>query len=288
MKKYLLINNVNKLNEFCLHHGSKYDHPNHTCMRPCLEINFLGDESFEYIPGFIDIHENFNECPLGTIYVQLLYVKESSNYSQKTLEVKFNIFNKEFDLSRSIVWRKTTQKYGTGVINIIKINDLINQINSFIHSNYNFDLLTEENINRIPLYNSNYKSRYNDIIENINSIQILFYENSHSRVGKDDAFWKEVEINNLPTTNYFRNKITQILGEYTNLGNIMATENLITATYDYHTAFGPADGKKTGPYSSNILDYYIKDALKSHILPDFNFDKENLEIFYLELLNKKI
>ena len=126
------------------------------------------------------------------------------------------------------------------------------------------------------------------VIENINSIQILFYENSHSRVGKDDAFWKEVEINNLPTTNYFRNKITQILGEYTNLGNIMATENLITATYDYHTAFGPADGKKTGPYSSNILDYYIKDALKSHILPDFNFDKENLEIFYLELLNKKI
>lgn len=261
-KEYLLINNVDVLGEFQIHYGSIYDNPNKECLRAILKINKRSNNHFYFNPGYKSYDDKYFQCPISAIYTQLNFIEIINDENTSKLKAELVVFCKNFKKTRILSINSTLSNLGNGtVFNPMRLNGVINIINSYIYAGYEIDLLNIEYIEKkleVPrLYPS-------DLLSIINELKFEFFSNDRIRVGKDNHFWEEVEISNLPS-DYLSNLFVSILSNSNILDTCRLNDSGIIGTYHHHNAWCGSDGRIPIGFDKSKVEE-IKDYLKMNIL----------------------
>ena len=170
-------------------------------------------DSFEFYqftltPGFVDLQERFFQISFAHFYVQLhkiVQIDPPSGSRNVVLNISLTIYSQDyrdfFDIDLEIE--------GYQPLDFMKVNEIVNIICKYVSSGRNIHQLDTDKLS---------KQRYamNDkyiIIETVENLKIQFYENSISRVGKDNLFLTEAQIWNLPSDKYLSKLIENSLSK---------------------------------------------------------------------------
>lgn len=265
-KDYLLINNIQILDEFRIHYGSIYDNPNKECLRAVLKVNKKSNNHYYFSPGYKSYDDKYFQCPLSAIYTQLNSIEIINNENTSKFKAELVVFCKNFKKTRILEINSTLSNLGSRpILSPMILNDVINTINSYIDKGYDIDLLNikyiEKNLDLPRLYPS-------DLLNIINSLEFGFYSNDRIRVGKDNQYWEEVEISNIPS-NYFGKIFTNILSKSNLLDRARLDKQKIICTFNHHTAWYKSEGRKPQTLNKNKIEE-IKDYLKMDIMILYN------------------
>ena len=261
-RDYLLINNIQILGEFRIHYGSIYDNPNKECLRAVLKVNKKSNNHFYFAPGYKSYDDKYFQCPLSVIYTQLNFIEIINTENTSTFQAEVIVFSKNFKQKRILNLNFTLSNRGSRpVLNPMLLNGAINLINGYVDAGYEIDLLNVEYIER----NLNVPRLYpSDLSSIINALKFEFFSNDQIRVGKDNWFWEEVEISNLPS-DYLRKLFVSILSMSNILDTCRLKDSTIIGTYKHQNAWCGSDGRRPiGLDESKIEE--IKDYLKMNIL----------------------
>src|SRR5690606_14401299 len=174
-RDYLLINNIQILGEFRIHYGSIYDNPNKECLRAVLKLNKNSNNNFYFTPGYKSYDDKYFQCPLSVIYTQLNFIEIINTENTSSLEAEVVIFSKNFKQTRTLNINCTLSNRGSQtVLNPMRLNGVINLINSYVDAGYEIDLLNveyiEKNLDVPRLYPS-------DLLSIINALKFEFFSN---------------------------------------------------------------------------------------------------------------
>lgn len=269
-RKYLLINDINTLGKFYLHYASISDHPNRECLRAVLKVEKRDSYNFYLTPGYISYDDKFFFCPLSIIYVQLNYIEAIRKGDTEYVNSEIVVFSKDFNNQRKIQIELSSYWLGSGVVNPMYINDIVNSINEFVHSGYEIQDLNELHFRN--MFDVRRLTTY-DLIEKINNLEFKFYSNSQNRVGKDNSFWREIEITNLPNSKYIVSLFQKIINDSEVVNSVKLNDSMLFATYDRDYGYCPADGRKEIQKDMKKANE-IMDILKLLILENFDSLKE--------------
>ncbi|UXD70016.1 hypothetical protein MUK51_01745 [Sphingobacterium faecium] len=265
-KDYLLINNIQILDEFRIHYGSIYDNPNKECLRAVLKVNKRSNNHFYFTPGYKSYDDKYFECPLSVIYTQLNFIEIINTENTSTFKAEVVVFSKNFRQTRNLNINSTLSNRGSRpVLNPMLLNGVINLINSYVDAGYDIDLLNVEYIEKnldIP------RLCPSDLLSIINALKFEFFSNDQIRVGKDNWFWEEVVISNL-TSDYLRKLFVSILSKSNILDTCRLNDSGIIGTYHHHNAWCGSDGRRPIGLNENKVEE-IKDYLKMNILEVYN------------------
>lgn len=164
----------------------------------------------EFLPGYLVDDKYFYHCPLQIGYVLLS--------ETKCIEIKQRNIT-YFNLVATLIILEQNQKKQEIEISLIKGNfafifsELFKPISIINHFILTHGSLSKMNLTKfydlIDLNKTSFLDK--SFINNINYLLLNFYENSESRVGKDNYFWSEVEVRNLPKEDYLCELIKQEL-----------------------------------------------------------------------------
>lgn len=272
-RKYFLVNNYFKLGEFYVHHGSAVDNPRYSCLRPVIKNTIIHDNKSSYITGFLDLVDNFYECPFSIFYCQIVSLTsnkekcENSSSNKYTLDVSMKVFDKNFRNNCDIKGQFTGTSYSN--VDVMSINKIINLINLYVDNGNDI-----EKINSVVLFSNLFKSHNEEnIFKQVNLLEFSFFSNDRMRVGKDNYFWNEIEIRNLPNDPYLsillRNSITKIKS----LESCRDNETYLVVSYDRSAGYCPSEGRK--PIVADFeMQSLIKDHLKLGMVTGYNFNDD--------------
>jgi len=209
--KFLLLNNHNELGKFKLFHGD-INYRKDNCLIPVFKIkeNEIENEKFDFISGFLSSENEFYECPLLIFYVEIHIVNNFNDEANVNLNSKLKVYSKDFNKYKIIEVKiqKPLYWHYNNNIEIKKMNTIINSLNNYIERNNDLEDLKENyfmmNEDLTPPTNK-------EILKLVNNLKFDFYSNGQHLVGKDDAYWYEVEIKNLPKNNYLAALFYKIL-----------------------------------------------------------------------------
>ncbi len=261
--KYIYIDNCFELGKFYAHYG----HRNHSSiMQPVFKI--VSNENlnkYELVAGYLDNNENFYNCPLVVHHLKIKYysITHVSNNGKFSNEISITLFIEIYDLdylfSKELEINICENKFTS--IDFMRFNPIINYLNLFINSGRK---INELNVNILANFYPESNSIEN-IIGLINNLEMLVFEDSQSRVGKDNRFWEDLEIRNLPENSYFIKLIKKCFENQGKRCKMMDYGLSVELCSDY--AWSPS-------YSRNeIKNYdltYIKDKLKVLIAAEFD------------------
>jgi hypothetical protein len=203
--KYIFIDNCFELGKFYAHHGTRTPF---AIMQPVFRIVTIENlKEYELEAGYLDRKENFYKCPLEIHYLKInKYLIKREFVDAKSLnKIIISLYFEIFDLdyinsieSEIMLWEYEYQHF-----DFMRFNPIINYLNLYIKSgrkikDLNFSILDKF----YPQSNSLEK-----IIGLINDLEMKIFEDSQSRVGKDNRFWEDLEIRNLPENLYFKQLI---------------------------------------------------------------------------------
>src|SRR5690554_3654798 len=100
-----------------------------------------------------------------------------------------------------------------------------------------------------------------EILSEINKLNFSFFSNDRSRVGKDNDYWKEVEITNVPKDLNLVSAFAEILLKFKILDRYAIKESKIVGSYDSYDAYASSSGRNPLPYDDKKAEE-IKDYLK--------------------------
>lgn len=215
---YISAMNLNGLGDFEMN----YKNPLHeTVINSSLfsvlrvnKIKYLHDErevdAYELETGFLDPKRDFFSCPFSVNYVSfcsiIQFEKMNGIYSNGTTVLfKLDVYNKDYKENISINFEISNP---TGVhLDFMIANKYINFLNLYIHNNND---LQEIDIQRLKKGQFHLMS-ISWYIRKVLDLEFKFVRHSQNRVGKDNHFWTETIVSNLPDDKYFKNLIMENL-----------------------------------------------------------------------------
>lgn len=266
-RDYLLINDIQALGKFLIHYGSIYDHPNKECMRAVLKVNKKSSNHFYFTPGYKSYNQEYFQCPLSIIYTQLNWIETIEEGDSTSLKTEIVVFSKNYKQSRTICLNQMIAQRGSRPpLNPMDLNNAINLINFYIEAGHNIDLLNNEYLEKTI----NIKTLSPiDLLGMINMLEFEFYSNDLIRVGKDNLFWDELIIKNLPKSKYLSEIFATILSSSRIVDTAELRDRKILATYNRHYSYSPSSGKEPIGLDVGKVEE-IKDHLKLKILDVFD------------------
>jgi hypothetical protein len=268
--KYIQIEGYKVLGEFYANFSNLTK--NKEILKPAFQVDKQSVNYSELIPGFIS-NNKFYKCPLPVFYVEIISISEEKSYTpsrlHKIIKIELNIYDKEFN---NFINFTTTKKESS--ISFMLINKLVNNLNKYIVSGNDIKLL---NINSEELFHNQKRDLF--FVRNIvHKMDFDFYENSQNRPGRDDRFWNELEIRNLPANNYLNKlfisvfKKLSLFSEITDYGILLINIKGIGVSNDYNSSFGRRKFEN-GEYSKN----YIIESILMYLAIEYNDETYHLE-----------
>jgi hypothetical protein len=223
-KEWININHFKTLGQFYAHFSDKSE-PTFP-LKPVFKI-VTNDDEYPIIshclkPGYIDREDNFYQCPLMVFFVQINEIVQRERYKkdypgrlleEKTINLDINLFS---DDHSKMIREKISFSENSHSLSFMSCNGIINRLNEYVNSGRPINKI---NFGHFDIYHpqrykySKMKGRER-IIDVIDDLEVIFFSNSRNRVGKENHFWKEAEIRNLPDDRYFKNLIkSQILNQ---------------------------------------------------------------------------
>lgn len=264
-----IVNGIHELGKFMLHYGSTRDNPSKECLTACFKCK-KDLSGVSLISGFKDYNQHFYPCPVSSFFVQLNSLRFITDNSSESVVADVIIFSKDYLKYKPLEIRYPTKSQN----DIMGINFYINLLNHYIEYDNNVDDINEqlflERLNIYPIHQSS-------LAEIINKLTIKFYENSFSRVGKDNQFWNEAIITDLPENTYLTYIIKETLNN-TELykyekANIRLENDTLILQYNHTNGYSPHHGRQPLPDDYIEADR-IKDLIKMNIYNFFDTRQE--------------
>jgi len=278
--EYIYIDNIKKLGNFSVRTNRKIDEK--SILRPVYLIrkDQNNTDVFNLHPGYIDIEDTFFHCPLEIFFIQLINItqeeKKVNFRSYCRVEASLKVFSKDFSYHR--VFNIHFEKENSSLLRYSILDKVINITNEYIFSGRELNKL---NIEQINLTNPIPKNRL-QLIRIVEDLVFDFYEDSMSRVGKDNSFWIEAEVRNLPEDRYLNNLIVENLEKQNK--KIKRTDYGLLFTVEQYSEYSPANGRKK--LGVNIKsDETIKKNLMLDVVFSYNIKEHLFEQIseYIEL-----
>lgn len=193
-------------------------------IHPVLLESYLEEQS-TYNPGYLDINGNFYSCPICIFFIQINKIIQYPNV-RTNIEIQANIYNKDFSHYRTEVIKVKAHSS--------QIPRILNAINIFIDRDNQLENLDIKNVYPIRRYDTE-----KIVISGIDHLKLNFFENSRYVPRKDNVFWVEVEVRNIPSDRYLSKLIISSLKkqseklEITDYGLLMIFETGRWALPDY-------------------------------------------------------
>lgn len=161
-----------------------------------------------------------------------------------------------------------------------KISRIINCLNIYIKNGCDIDTLDS------ILFESPILLDSINLISLINNLQFKFDAHTICNVGKDDQYWEEITISNLPMNNYISKLFVSILHKYGSLNASLNSTNDIKIEYNEESGYC-SYGCGELPFDEKMANK-IKDLLKLNIKEYFDEHKEIVDrMLYYSTVNTK-
>jgi hypothetical protein len=212
--KFIHIDNISVLGKFYAHHAER--DTNESILFPILkkEIKEESNNQISLIPGYIDRDFSFYQCPLVSFYIKIKKYEYHENYieteyfKERIVTLFIEVFDKKLENSIS---RKVTLKVKKELIplDFQNFNHIINFINKYVESG--------RDINRIDfnLFNRYFPKLADKkvIAQAVKELDLRVFEDSKNRVGKDNRYWTDLEVRNLPKNEYLKGVLIDCLAK---------------------------------------------------------------------------
>lgn len=265
------ITNLDSLGEFSL---LFWKNPvRRSCLLPVFKVKKLKDQSFILQSGYLTSENEFFICPLSVFFVQISLLKTYRENHTEHVECDLTVFSKDFEKCRTIEVKLNSHYVGTNVVGPYSINDVINTINQYVNLGNDIELLDE------TLFQNDFNTwiiQDKSIIEYINNLEFKFFANSQSRVGKDNSFWGEIEISNLPESKYIKLLFKEIISKSSVVERIDFQNDIMLAIYDSDNCYCSSHDREEIQFDE-LKAIEIKDSLKVNIKSNFNKLEERNE-----------
>lgn len=268
------LQSINKMHTEGQTEGQEYFLSRHSIFPIVL---LLFDEDFIDINMGIIKENYFVELPISVFYVQV----QSINFNKKEnkINLKYKIFDKKYRDSKTIIDNLTLYVFDIFSIGSILVKR-INILNEYVDSGRDIS-----NLNKvIVLSDSNDKLGIGItkriIFKTVNNLEFSFYENSDYVATKDNSFWKELEISNLPKSKHILVILEKALIKFFKINqwekktNIL--EDKIIISYDRYRDYSPHFARK--PFSPNnkflntLIDFIKVEMIRHFHESEYNFD----------------
>jgi hypothetical protein len=220
-----------------------------------MRYSLLNDE-VQLVPGYQTFDKKFYPCPLLVWYIQIneLQLSVEDKYQYKASIV---VFSKDFAQHKQLDI-KVYSNSGAGILG--KLNYYINALNRYVEYDNDVNLL-DSSIFKERINFTNLDERA--LFEIVNQLSFRYYENCLVRVGKDNLFWSEIEITNLPQSNYLRKCFLDILtnGQIINSAKYDLEKGFILIEYGREYAYSPSQNRKEVEVDKR-KELEIKDFIK--------------------------
>jgi hypothetical protein len=230
-------------------------------------------------PGYLDDNKVFWVLPLRTKYVQLNSITiEKISHEELGEEVfKTDLIlydkagNKEpFELS--LINKPNKKKR-----EIPEIIQIINFINEYIEFYGEYSSINFEKFKKTLPYELGHEC----LLGLIKMLRFEFWSDSRNVPGKDNKFWNEAIITNLPNDNYLQPLFIQSLGKLKDISKSNELFDKYKVTYDYESAWAPSHTRSQFEDPAYQTDALLKLSFdlgkcynaKSHL---FNYYNKNL------------
>ncbi len=161
-----------------------------------------------------------------------------------------------------------------------KIARIIDCLNIYIKEGFDIDTLDS------ILFESPILLDSINFISLINNLQFKFDAHTICNVGKDDQYWEEITISNLPMNNYISKLFVSILHKYGSLDASLNSTNDIRIKYNRDSGYC-SFGCGELPFDEKMANN-IKDLLKLNIKEYFDEHKEIVDrMLYYSTINTK-
>ena len=161
------------------------------------------DTNVAYIPGII-----FRDCKFYKLPLIIDNIEFVSALFSKSADINLKIFSKNLETWETVNIIFELKGVPHHQQCILFIQNLINFLNRVFDEHETVNFLNLQRIS-IDSFDSSFGER--NIIYAINSLEISGFANAMSNVGKDNSFWLEYEIRNLPKSSYLSSIFINIL-----------------------------------------------------------------------------
>jgi hypothetical protein len=289
---------VEEINKTSLVHFAKYDSEVYpipkTPLSRCLKIvPRLNNSTATFLTGYHDSDENFYVCPISIFYclIETFTINEIKTEAENewgikktnitySLNFKLKLFSKNFIEYKNFEYTSRLGYKSYYSLILDEIISIINILNNIVDFDYNLDFLPEHHINGDKFLKEYSES---DLFIQINNLGFSFFTNDKSIPRKENRYWKEIEITNLPNSLYIQKLYYTILRD-NKVFNVSHSDNLLILSYDHDSYYSPTMGRQES-YIENSLVEKVKDILRIGILKNFNARIEITERF-IEIFKK--
>ncbi|MBT0609203.1 hypothetical protein [Aequorivita echinoideorum] len=265
-KKFIYIDNPSELGKFYVHHAER--DLNESILTPVFKPESIEKNQTDLIPGYIDRELNFYSCPIITNYIKIkkyefieIYVKEEYR-NVRTATLFLEVYDKTLEnyISETIT---LAEKLQICSIDFLNFNHIINFLNKYVDSG--------RDINKIDfkLFSKSYPKLVDKqiILQNVKSLDLKVFEDSKNRVGKDNRFWTEMEVRNLPENEYLKDLFIKCLSKQGR--KLIADFGVVIELYsDY--IWSPTHPRK---HLENYSTESIKETLIMDLAIEFNSEE---------------
>ncbi len=259
LKRYYIKND----HVFKLDYGPKsQDFPN--ILTACFIGPFNLLNEYDLTPGYESIDSVLHECPISVFYVQINSLKKHKN--DKYTEVHLTLFSKQKTQNRQVI-AKLREVNGSS---FWELNKCVNALNLYIDNDNKLEELDDQLFTPMLSFD---KLTVSQILKWVNQLKMDFFENCQSRVGKDNYYWNEVEIKNLPDNRYFVTCLHALLTATNHFEWVYGDYNIIGLEYRRTAAYSSSHPRRIIAHDE-IEELIIKDLIKINILNHFKFEIE--------------
>lgn len=269
-KEYIHIDNYNTFGKFYAHHGPRELTDELTAV---FKRELIADKKTKLVPGFYNPKTtNFIEAPIEQFYVRLYEIVQEESMKQGCynviLTVKLDILNK----IKQVVYSDTLTFEKEGSFTFMFFNDFVNYINKYIESGNEISDINFQSINPYSFR----ESKKEEFIYELIKMDFKAFDCSRNNPGKDNSFWTEIELRNLPKNKYVRSLIETCLKKQ---GRIEQTDFGILLSLPSDRAWAPSFSRKSSDDSDDIIK-----QVYSILLLDFGklFDNDAMIIHNLK------
>ncbi|WP_293928960.1 hypothetical protein [Sphingobacterium sp. UBA6320] len=244
----------NKIGKFKLNFGSVNQYG---MQKAC----FRGEDSYNPIylePGYETVDGLFFSCPIRICFIEVRGIQldlMTNNYLANCL-----VFSKDYALHKKLTI-KVDESMG-----FMGVNQYINILNEYVDNvNDIFNLKNE--IDHFCLKTSS----DNHIIQIINKLEFQEFECSYAHVGKDNSFWSEHFIKNIPENRHLQDCIIKALSQCYGEKVVQKDARTLEVSFNHHKAWSQHIGRID---NGIIAGDNIRELLKLHFFRFYNKNKE--------------
>lgn len=248
-------------------------------LKPSVPFSQYHPSDITFISGVI--RDDFFQCPLQighTTFSEIQIKIDRSKYLKAICNTELivsDINNKE--IRKAFSWVSST--YIDGIAK--DLSNIINTLNRFINYSNNLEAINWNKLHQISQklypYCSLEKILYKNINDIINNLNIESYSDSSSRVGRDNHFWNETFISNLPKEEYEKKLLYESLKtHFPELNSITHNDNNIFIISDSESFYGPSHQRMK---VNGIFSDELKLILKMDIARNYNEEERDLFLF---------